>query len=322
MAEELIRPEVMGSIIAPDEAYYRSRENEDLEYGDRMLPAIDKGIEMVEEFILSGKPFMIARLGETEQRVVAYGVSHKFPIHNLLKQRHVLNYECANWCEGAGFFPRKVNLMPRFTQVYLDAFKQVDMLAVWELKYEQFFLQQYMKDAKICRARALAVVEHDQTWMKALKGKKVLVISPFAKSIEAQYEHREKLHRNSDLLPEFQLKTIKAVQSPIISGRKSGFKDWFQALEWMYQETLKIDYDVALLGCGAYAFPLAAKIKESGHGAITTCGGTQLIFGIMGKRWDRPEYRESIGVNQYWIYPSTDETPRKRKAVENGCYWR
>lgn len=317
----MIKHEIIDEIVAPDAAYYREREHEDLVYGGRELPCLETGIGRVEQFILSGRPFMIARLGETEQRVVAYGISHKFPIFNPLKQRHILNYECANWCEGAGFFPRRVNLMPRFTKVYLEAFEQVDMLAVWELQYEQFLLQQYMPNAQICRARALSVVEHERSWMGALHGKKVLVISPFAQSIEAQYSRREKIHRNPNLLPAFELKTIKAVQSPIISGRRREFKDWFHALEWMYQETLKIDYDIALLGCGAYAFPLAAKIKESGHGAITTCGGTQLIFGIMGKRWDNPKYRERVGVSQYWIYPRAEETPRKRKAVENGCYW-
>lgn len=322
MDGKMINPEIMDQIVEPDRAYYRTRENEDLTYGDRTLPSIEKGIDMIEQLVLSDEPFMVARLGETEQRVVAYGVSHEFPVLNPLKQRHILNHECANWCEGAGFFPRRVNLMPRFTELYLEAFRKVDVLAVWELKYEQFFLQEYMPEAKICRSRALAVVECEKVWTRALRGKKVLVISPFAKSIEAQYKHREHLHRNLELLPEFELKTIKAVQSPILSGRRSEFRNWFQALDWMYNETLKIDYDVALLGCGAYAFPLAAKIKESGHGAITTCGGTQLIFGIMGKRWDTPEYRTSLGMNQYWVYPSEEETPRKRKAVENGCYWR
>lgn len=318
----MIRSDIMDKIVAPDRAYYRARENEDLSYGDRTLLSMEKGIDLVEEFVSSGKPFMIGRLGETEQRVVAYGLSNHFPVFNPLKRRHILNHECANWCEGAGFFPRKANLIPRFTDVYLEAFQQVDVLAVWELKYEQLFLQKFMPNAQICRAKALAVVECEKVWSKALRGKKVLVISPFAKSIEAQYRNRAFIHRNQDLLPDFELKTIKAVQSPIISGRKSEFNNWFSALDWMYNETLKIDYDIALLGCGAYAFPLAAKIKESGHGAITTCGGTQLIFGIMGKRWDTPEYREFVGMNQYWTYPSEDETPRKSKTVESGCYWK
>lgn len=322
MGKKRIRQsEEIDKIVTPDRAYYRARENEDVIYGDRMLPSVKKGIAMVERSALSGKPFMIARLGETEQRVVAYGMSHKFPIFNPLKQRHILNYECANWCEGAGFFPRRVNLMPEFTHLYLEAFQKVDILAVWELRYEQFFLHEYMPDAQICRAKALAVVECEESWMRALRGKKVLVVSPFAKTIEAQYKYREKIHSNPDILPEFELKTIKAVQSPVISGRRSEFRNWFKAFDWMYNETLKIDYDIALLGCGAYAFPLAAKIKESGHGAITTCGGTQLIFGIMGKRWDTQEYRERVGVNSYWTYPSEEETPKKRKVVENGCYW-
>ncbi len=313
---------VLETIQVPDREYYYARPHEDLEYGNRVLPSMEKGEEMIEEYIKTEKPFMIARLGETEQRVVAFGVLHDFPIYNPIRRLHILKCECRNWCEGAGFFPRKVNMIPQFTELYLEAFQETNVLAVWGLEYEQFFLNQYMPDAKLCRARNLAVVEQDKVWTKVLKGRKVLVISPFAKSIKAQYLRRKMIHNNIDLLPEFDLKTIKAVQSPIITGEKSNFKNWFQAFEWMYEETLKIDYDIALLGCGAYAFPLAAKIKQSGHGAITTCGGTQLLFGIMGRRWDDPKYKERIGVNEYWVYPSDEETPKKVRMVENSCYWK
>lgn len=48
----------------------------------------------------------------------------------------------------------------------------------------------------------------------------------------------------------------------------------------MKDEIDKQDYDIALIGCGAYGFPLAAHIKRSGKKAIHLGGALQLLFGI------------------------------------------
>ena len=62
-------------------------------------------------------------------------------------------------------------------------------------------------------------------------------------------------------MPEFELKTLKAVQT--IAGEKDErFSTWFEALEYMFEETMKIDFDIAIIGCGAYGMPLAAKLKK------------------------------------------------------------
>lgn len=301
--------------------YYIQNANKELEYCSRVLPTMDNGIEKIRKYIRDGEPFAISRLGETEQRVVHFGLVNDFPVFNPLKKRNILRSSCANWCEGAGFFPKNVNLIPQFTQTYVDAFGGIDLLGVWGQDYEPFLLKNYFANTEIIRAGGLYAVEQKKPWTEELKGMKVLVISPFAKSIELQYERREKIHANPNMLPEFKLSTITAVQSPYINGKSNGFKNWFDALNWMYEETLKIDFDVALLGCGAYALPLASMIKLSGHGAITTCGSTQLLFGIMGSRWDTPEYRKLLGVNEYWVRPSGEEIPMNRRIVENGCYW-
>ena len=42
------------------------------------------------------------------------------------------------------------------------------------------------------------------------------------------------------------------------------------------------DYDIALIGCGAYGFPLAAHAKRMGKQAIHMGGSLQLLFGIRG----------------------------------------
>lgn len=48
----------------------------------------------------------------------------------------------------------------------------------------------------------------------------------------------------------------------------------------MKDEIDKRDYDIALIGCGAYGFPLAAHIKRSGKKAVHLGGALQLLFGI------------------------------------------
>lgn len=90
--------------------------------------------------------------------------------------------------------------------------------------------------------------------------------------------------------------------------------------QYMKKEIDKVDYDICLIGCGAYGFPLAAHVKRTGKKAIHLGGGLQLLFGIRGKRWDmRDEYKSLM--NEYWIRPSEDETPVVAKKVEGACYW-
>ena len=167
-------------------------------------------------------------------------------------------------------------------------------------------------------------------WSRVLKGKKVLVIHPFAETIQHQYEQkRTLLFKNPDVLPEFQLETIKAVQS---LGGQSPFNTWFDALEYMKDEIDKRDYDIALIGCGAYGFPLAAHVKRTGKKAVHLGGALQLLFGIKGKRWINPYYgkvflpflKENYYnnlMNEFWVYPSESERPSNAANVEGACYW-
>ena len=89
------------------------------------------------------------------------------------------------------------------------------------------------------------------------------------------------------------------------------------------QEAMKIDFDVAIIGCGAYGFPLAAKLKLAGKQAIHLAGATQLLFGIKGKRWEENgafAYVQKF-FNDAWVYPSDEDKPKEAAKVENGCYW-
>ncbi len=81
-----------------------------------------------------------------------------------------------------------------------------------------------------------------------------------------------------------------------------------------------IDFDIAIIGAGAYGLPLASFIKNMGKKAIHLGGATQLLFGIKGKRWDNLPYFRKL-YNENWVRPLPDEIPDNFQAVESGCYW-
>jgi hypothetical protein len=65
--------------------------------------------------------------------------------------------------------------------------------------------------------------------------------------------------------------------------------------------------------------PLAAYAKRMGKKGIHLGGALQLMFGIMGKRW---EGRQISGARlEHWVHPSEEETPSNKEIVEGGSYW-
>ena len=57
-----------------------------------------------------------------------------------------------------------------------------------------------------------------------------------------------------------------------------------------------------------------------GKSAIHMGGDLQLLFGIMGKRWEEDPFVQEMR-NDYWIYPEKGDIPNNSNIVEDGCYW-
>lgn len=211
----------------------------------------------------------------------------------------------------------------------MEDMKELDLLGSW-VKNEVWFTNELEYIQRV-HLRLLEPFWANKPWTRCLKGKRVVVVHPFAEDILVQYiNNRTLLFNNLDTLPEFaSLRTVKAVQS--LGGENNGFKDWFDALKWMEDEIDKEDYDICLIGCGAYGFPLAAHVKRQGKKAVHLGGALQLLFGIRGKRWENPSYgiREwgipygsySSLMNKYWVRPGEGGRPKNANQVEGGCYW-
>lgn len=272
----------------------------------------------IADMIQKGNPFMVSRFGNTELSVMTTVLKRR-----LFGNTKEIDSRFQEWFQNlqdlSGFFPDKPELAEEFTDLMLESCKKIDIMVMFHCHLDDYIMTEYMPRSKVTFLNHIEPWRCKTPWTAALKGKKVLIIHPFEESIKSQYKKRKFLFLNEEILPDFELKTLKAVQT-IAGEQDERFETWFDALDYMYEQAMKIDFDIAILGCGAYGLPLAAKLKEAGKQAIHMGGVTQILFGIKGRRWvDNP--RAGIIFNDTWVYPKENETPKKSKVVENHCYW-
>lgn len=274
-----------------------------------------------------GKPLMAAKFGTVELGVVeAFEIREHVCIkdyfHDYMKGNVSLyNHSVLNaLCSNAGFFPNDINLGNRYYHLMQEDMREIDILCSYI--YGEKYVDNYLNCVRVDLDGFYAPFMWKNPWTGFLKGKKVLVVHPFVDSIRYQYENnRTKLFDNPEVLPKFEeLLTIKAVQT-IADQKDERFETWFDALDYMKKEISKLDFDIALIGCGAYGMCLAAHVKRMGKQAVHLAGWTQMLFGVYGSRWknDQPQYSKFI--NEYWIRPLDTEKPQGAEKVENGCYW-
>ena len=282
-------------------------------YGGKKFVDSQSGNDRIRELIETGKPFMVARYGANELAIMRQIEEKKIKIRKSVSPNMIDQF-----CNCAGFFPKNEEKIAAFAYEMKENTEIVDLMGVWFNPMEDYFIKRYNRIMKTTPLTALEPWYHNNPWSKSLEGKKVLVIHPFAETIAQQYKRRAEIWPN-DILPDMRLYTLKAVQT-IAGSTDNRFKTWFDALEYMFQEAIKIDFDIAIIGCGAYGFPLAARLKMEGKQTIHLGGATQILFGIKGKRWDEmPQI--SRFYNDAWVRPNGNEIVTKGISVEGGCYW-
>lgn len=276
-----------------------------------------EGNDWLREKLLSGEALAAVRYGGFELGACKIETARELGLVRSIPPKYIESLHV-----NAGFFPADPSLLERYLRLEEETSAAIDMLVTNAYDFENYMLSRHIPDnVFLADNRALEpyYLSEGVPWTKALEGRKVLVIHPFEDSIRSQYEKREKLFPGKDILPRFELLTLKAVQT-IAGNRDSRFETWFDALDYMAEEALKKDFDVAVLGCGAYGQPLASILKSAGKQAVHIGGATQILFGIKGKRWDSSPLISAM-YNDYWVRPSADEVPSSAARVEGACYW-
>ena len=265
--------------------------------------------DIILNHLKENKPTMIARFGANEIKAVIYPNLSNFlkPLFKNLIYKRMFTV--------AGFYPVNENNLTLFSKIMKKDIKFLDILASW--RPEELLLRRSLNHVKKIELINLEPYLNSKPWTSHLVGKNVLVVHPFSDLIKSQYLRRKLLFENQSILPEFNLITFKSVQS--VSGN-SRFANWFEALEYMKSEIDKIKFDICIIGCGAYGFPLAAHVKRMGKIGIHMGGCLQILFGIKGRRWDNMKLINKF-YNEHWVRPTLQDRPDNFLKVEDGCYW-
>lgn len=284
-------------------------------YAGKIVHTQEEGNVILREAILRGEPFFFGRNGVNEL-YTAY--THMFWKNGIIDRIELKEFDIPFM--RSGIFPLEIETMGMFEKHLLEANQEVDLYGTFRMVLEDYYIRRKMNPrVQLTHLNMMDFWRYEIPFTSALAGKRVLVVHPLAKLIEKQYKKREVLFENPYVLPEFELLTYKAVQTA--GGEEDErFKTWGQALDYMVKDIQKLDFDVAILGCGAYGMPLAASIKKQGKVAIYMGGVTQMLFGIKGGRWDKDPVASKL-YNEHWVYPEEQDVPRRADEVEESCYW-
>lgn len=269
---------------------------------------------LISELIKRNEPFAISRLGILELRSLCWSlINRTIPGHliGLLQN-------------NAGVYGDNIHtIYNSFFNEYCESIKNCNIHVVWDtndlIEQQKIIFDALSTTQLYVTHKTVEPFYYDDPCSQHLYNKKVLIISPFSNTIYKQYyDNRTKIWNNQKILPKFNLITYKSIQS---IGNTGPHNNWLESLNIMKNDISNINFDIALLGCGAYGNPLVSYIyKYLNKTAIYVGGGLQLIFGIKGKRWESfPDI--NCNYNDSWVRPSINETPQAALSVEEGCYW-
>ena len=277
--------------------------------------------------IKSQTPFIISRFGLGAETILCFDYLHN---------KHI-NYKNLNEImRNCGIYSKsnEQRVFEEYFQEVINTIKNSDCLACFNTEtkclYQSFNSIQKESinnfDLIEIHSRSLEpfyiVQKNEIPWTHYLIGKKVLVINPFVKSFQKQMINKFQIFKDKPIFLENQ--HFIFYQSFQTHGGNHIHDNWKETFSIMCKDIEKLDFDIALLGCGAYGLPLCNFIKSKlNKSAIYVGGGLQLLFGVMGGRWEqRDDWKQIIQENNTkFIRPSGDELLEKRNTIENSCYW-
>jgi hypothetical protein len=273
------------------------------------------GNDLLREACAAGKPFAAGKLGSAE----VGGLVHYH------RWKDADGY-CGRWGRhavrlhrNAGVYPDKPEVFSRFCRVYAESLRSLDLVAVWFHWGERSIRLRNAPGARLVSLTGIEPYYHRRPWSQALAGKRVLVLTPFARSVQSQARRLKEVWRvKPEVMPDVDVQTLRVPLSAALVTPTHA--DWFSALDAMTEEMASRNFDVAIVGAGAWSLPLVARAKHMGKWAIHLGGATQILFGIKGSRWENNSL-VTAADNEAWVRPSDDERPSSFRSIEQGCYW-
>jgi hypothetical protein len=231
----------------------------------------------------------------------------------------------------SGLFPVRKDVFFRWAEEYRSALHSLDVVAQWQPgNIYEGVLEKKIINRECPQAfragRSLIhffLGNHRSGWLDDLARLRWLVIHPFEKTIQAQLPHLTEVgvfSLSADPAVRQRARDTRILRCPQFAYMEPPrHRDWLHALEDMKREMERQaeDFDIALVGAGAWSLPLTAHAKKIGKKGMHLGGALQLLFGIKGGRFDD----WSILYNDRWIRPLAEERPPNHRLMEQGAYW-
>ena len=283
--------------------------------------------KFIKEKLDTNKTFIIPRIAGEENNFAFFTrmmVEGKIPQNdetNKLLRYHILK-------NNAGVKMTSFESAKKYSELYFKAFEHSELYSVWEpwgavyraIQQSHDYVLSTFQQEKVW-AFAFDVYHYlHNPWTWALRGKRLLIISPFEDSMKEKINKRKEIY-GVDLFPECEFVFIKPPQTQGTQESREfdvELCDFYKKLELM-----KDEFDVALCSCGGYGNLVCDYIySEMNKSAIYVGGVLQMYFGIYGSRWVRERQDIlRIHLNEHWSRPNNNEKPKDFQKVEGSCYW-
>ena len=292
-------------------------------------PNLKDSNQMFIDLIQKETPFSIVRLGLGYESNLTYD----YLVHNIISTKF---YSADYNFKGSGIYSKSNDekILILFAKYTANAVINSDLLASYYFNdpnhkigmIQDFFTMNHKIPRSFSRTLEpfYQIQENIIPWTHYLKGKKVLIINPFVESFKKQLKNQFKLFKppsNQVFLEDQEFIFYKSYQTLLDIKIHD---NWFETYNIMCQDIKKLDFDIALLGCGAYGLPLCNFIKSDlKKSAIYIGGGLQLLFGVIGRRWEGIDMWKKMIIDNdiKFIRPSEDEHVKNMRFLEDQCYW-
>ena len=276
----------------------------------------DIGIQVLCKQISNQDKFCISRIGGIEYD--AYG-------HYLLYGYDPNSIFYKNMFKYCGYYDldNKKNIYDEYMIKYQECLRSSSLIMVANSKLESSmkFLsvsnQYFMKDVIYPTSdNILSTITHIPkisygilesfnyfgTFYPMLDNKKILIISPFEEEIRLQLEIKDQLFDKNIKYPNFA--KVEYINTYLTTNNyTTPHRNWKETYNY-YKDIINTkDFEICLLICGAYAYPLSNYIYNTLNKSCIHIGGIgQLFFGIRGGRYNNLTYFTRM-MNDNWIYP-------------------
>lgn len=277
--------------------------------------------------IKNNEVFILPRIAGIENNIAMFGAMYKqngATSEQLLNIKRILPIMKNN----AGILLTSNESIVKYSELYLSAFHKCDRYFWWEpwgnvgsgiSNSLQFVLLNFNKPKIDAVALDVFHSIKRNPWTLALKGKRLLIISPFKESFEKKIKNRKLLY-GIDLFPDCEFIFIKPPQT---QGQNKSREFDIELNKFIGEiNKIKDSFDIALCSSGGYGNLICSALYGMGKSSIYVGGVLQMYFGVYGSRWlrERTDIMR-LYLNKHWSRPESNEKPKGHNNVEGNCYW-